>query len=107
MEQAGVLKILRLMGAKGFAIFGIKSRDERSFVKNTKGKRLGKTFNAQTLTPFSALLMNFAGEIIMQTRKKRTTILARHGKKACPLKIDVVFFKSYSVLIDLIGKSAL
>ena len=101
------MKSLCASGAKGRDAFGIKSREESSLVKNIKGKRLGKTLTAQTLTPLSAEFINFAGEVIIQARKKRMVTLAMLEKNACPLKIDALFFKSYPVLIDLMRQCAL
>jgi len=43
------------------------SIEKSSFVKNIKGKRLGKTAVANTSVPFEAAETNLDGEKIMQT----------------------------------------
>ena len=67
--MGGVLKTFVLSGASGRVNFGITSSEDKIFVKNIKGKTLGKTLNVQALIPLSEHEMYFAGLKIIQHKK--------------------------------------
>lgn len=85
MEIGGVLKSLELMGESGRVSFGIKSREDKIFVKNIKGSTLGKTLKAHADKPESACEMKCAGFAIMHTKKKIIKMLIAAFRKGCPI----------------------
>lgn len=81
MEIGGVLKSFWLMGESGRVSAGIKFSADSTRVKNMNGKTLGRTLKAHAEIPSSELWMNFAGEIIMHTRKNSTRAVKKIEKK--------------------------
>ena len=58
-----------LIGESGRVRIGIKSRLDKTFVKNIKGRTLGRTLNAQADIPSKEMDINFAGAKIMLIKK--------------------------------------
>ena len=82
----------------GFEKFGITLRLDKTFVKNMKGKTLGKTLNAQAERPESEAEIYFDGFASMQNKKKTTKIVRKIDVKDICF-FDVFFFKTFSKIV--------